>query len=62
MSNTSVNPARSIAAAAYGGSEALIQLWVFLVFPILGALLAGLLFRPMLDGVREADSAPLEEL
>lgn len=62
VSNTSVNPARSIAAAAYGGSEALIQLWVFLVFPILGALLAGLLFRPMLDGVREADSAPIEEL
>lgn len=62
VSNTSVNPARSIAAAVYGGSESLVQLWVFLVFPILGAVIAGLLFRPMLDGVHEAASAPLEEL
>lgn len=62
VSNTSVNPARSIAAAIYGGPEALGQLWVFLVFPIIGAVLAGLLFRPMLDGVRQAKSAPLEEL
>lgn len=62
VSNTSVNPARSIAAAVYGGGESLGQLWVFLVFPVLGAVIAGLLFRPMLDGVHEADSAPLEEL
>src|SRR5699024_10232673 len=62
VSNTSVNPARSIAAAAYRVSEAWVQRWVCFVFPLLGALLAGLLFRLMLDGVREADSAPLEEL
>lgn len=62
VSNTSVNPARSIAAAIYGGPEALGQLWVFLIFPILGAVLAGLLFRPMLDGVHEDKSAPLEKL
>ncbi|OAV62913.1 aquaporin Z [Enteractinococcus helveticum] len=31
VSNTSVNPARSIAAAIYGGGESLMQLWVFLI-------------------------------
>ena len=62
VSNTSVNPARSIAAAIYGGGESLVQLWVFLIFPVLGAVLAGLIFRPLLDGVQEAESAPLEEL
>lgn len=62
VSNTSVNPARSIAAAIYGGGESLAQLWVFIVFPILGAVIAGLLFRPLLDGVQTAKSAPLEEL
>lgn len=46
IDNTSVNPARSIAAAVYGGGWAWSQLWVFIVFPIVGGLLAGLLYRP----------------
>jgi len=45
VDNTSVNPARSIATAIYGGPEALSQLWVFIVFPILGGLLGGWLHR-----------------
>lgn len=49
VSNTSVNPARSIASAIYGGPEALAQLWAFLVFPIVGGLLAGFLFKPLFD-------------
>lgn len=49
IDNTSVNPARSIAAAIYGGVDALSQLWVFLVFPIVGALLAGWLQRALFD-------------
>ncbi|RBP67260.1 aquaporin Z [Brevibacterium sanguinis] len=53
VSNTSVNPARSIASAIYGGGESLMQLWAFLVFPIIGALLGGLVFKPLLDGVRK---------
>ncbi|WP_024803332.1 aquaporin [Nocardia sp. BMG51109] len=47
IDNTSVNPARSLAVAPYQDG-ALAQLWVFLVFPLvggaLGALLYGLLF------------------
>lgn len=45
ISNTSVNPARSIATAIYGGPDALGQLWVFLVAPIVGALLAGATYK-----------------
>lgn len=57
VSNTSVNPARSIASALYGGGEALSQLWVFLLFPIVGALIAGFLFRPLFDGTRRLANA-----
>ncbi len=49
VDNTSVNPARSIAAAIYGGTDALAQLWVFLVFPIVGALLAGFAHRALFE-------------
>ncbi|MBN9182772.1 MAG: aquaporin, partial [Microbacterium sp.] len=52
IDNTSVNPARSIATAVYGGVDALSQLWVFIVFPILGALLAGLAYRALFDGTK----------
>lgn len=52
VSNTSVNPARSIAAAIYGGPEYLAQIWVFIVFPIVGGLIAGLTFRAMFDGTK----------
>lgn len=45
ISNTSVNPARSIAAAVYGGGTAMRQLWVFIVAPLVGAALAGLVVR-----------------
>lgn len=50
IDNTSVNPARSIATALYGGTTALGQLWVFIVFPIVGALVAGFAYRALFDG------------
>jgi aquaporin Z len=37
VDNTSVNPARSLGTAVFGGSDALAQLWVFIVFPLVGA-------------------------
>jgi aquaporin Z len=49
IDNTSVNPARSIATAIYGGPDALGQLWVFIVAPIVGALFAGFTFRYLFD-------------
>ncbi|MET0734225.1 MAG: aquaporin Z [Microbacterium sp.] len=54
VDNTSVNPARSIATAIYGGGEALAQLWVFIVFPIVGALIAGFVYRALFDGTKKA--------
>jgi aquaporin Z len=47
VDNTSVNPARSIAAAVYGGGWAWGQIWVFIVFPIVGGLIAGFSYRPL---------------
>jgi aquaporin Z len=47
VDNTSVNPARSIATAVFQGSWALEELWVFIVFPIIGGLLGGLVWRAL---------------
>ncbi|WP_282165128.1 aquaporin Z [Cellulophaga baltica] len=45
VTNTSVNPARSTAQALFVGAEAMGQLWLFWVAPIVGAMLAGLLYK-----------------
>lgn len=45
VTNTSVNPARSTAQALFVGTEALGQLWLFWVAPIIGALLAGMVYK-----------------
>lgn len=55
IDNASVNPARSIATAVYGNVDALAQLWVFLVFPVIGALIAGYSYRALFD----TTSAPI---
>jgi len=39
VDNTSVNPARSLGTAIFGGGDALGQLWVFIIFPLVGAVL-----------------------
>ena len=45
VTNTSVNPARSLGVAIYAGDWALGQLWLFWVAPIAGALLGALIYR-----------------
>ncbi|MBU3070142.1 aquaporin Z [Aestuariicella sp. G3-2] len=45
VTNTSVNPARSTGVAVFQGSWALSQLWLFWIAPIVGAVLAGLVYR-----------------
>jgi len=52
ISNASLNPARSIATAILGGPTPLIQLWVFIVAPLLGALIAGFTWRFLFQGRR----------
>lgn len=45
VTNTSVNPARSISQAVFVGGIALEQLWLFIVAPIAGAILAGVVYN-----------------
>lgn len=45
VTNTSVNPARSTSQALFVGNWALGQLWLFWVAPIIGAILAGLVYK-----------------
>ncbi len=47
IDNTSVNPARSLATAVFQGSWALDQLWVFIVFPIVGGLIGALVWKAL---------------
>ena len=69
VSNTSVNPARSFGVALFAGGDALGQVWLFFVAPLLGAAVAGLSYRfvfpntsrvteelpePAADGTRDA--------
>lgn len=49
ISNASVNPARSTATAIYAGGEALSQVWLFWVAPILGGVIGGLFAKWLLD-------------
>jgi len=45
VTNTSVNPARSTGPALFAGGWALAQLWLFWLAPIVGALIAGAVYR-----------------
>ena len=45
ITNTSVNPARSISQAVFVGGWALEQLWLFILAPIVGAILAGIVYK-----------------
>lgn len=45
VTNTSVNPARSISQALFVGDWAVTQLWLFILAPIVGAILAGIVYK-----------------
>ena len=49
FTGTSVNPARSLAPALLQGGEALSQVWVFIAAPLVGALLASLFYKFVLE-------------
>lgn len=50
ISNTSVNPARSLAPAFISmDPDAVSQVWIFIVFPLLGALIASLIFKVLVS-------------
>ncbi len=45
VTNTSVNPARSISQALFVGDWAMSQLWLFILVPLLGAMSAGTVYK-----------------
>ena len=57
VTNTSVNPARSIGVGLFAGSDAISQLWLFIVAPIAGGLIAGFTYAFLL-GDDDAVSLP----
>ena len=63
VDNTSVNPARSIGTAVFAGGDHLPQLWVFIIFPLVGAVLGVLVWllvhdeRPRGHDLRHASPA-----
>jgi aquaporin Z len=61
VDNTSVNPARSLGAALFadGDSDALKQLWVFIIFPLIGAVV-GVIAWLVLDDARLEDTLLVE--
>lgn len=50
VTNTSVNPARSTGPALFVGDWALQQLWLFWIAPIIGAAIAGFVYKSVLEG------------
>jgi len=50
VTNTSVNPARSISQSVFVGGWAVEQLWLFILAPIVGAALAGLVYKYLGSG------------
>ena len=53
VTNTSVNPARSIGPAIFVGGWALSQLWLFIVAPLAGGLLGALVHRLLFSGSQQ---------
>ncbi|KFC72372.1 Major intrinsic protein precursor [Devosia sp. LC5] len=49
VTNTSVNPARSIAAAIFAQNGALGQVWLFIVAPLIGAALGAIIWKALLS-------------
>ena len=44
LDGTSVNPARSLGPALFGGGPALSQLWLFIIAPLVGGVIAALIY------------------
>jgi len=59
VDNASVNPARSLAPAVFVGDWAIAQVWVFIVFPIVGGIIGGIIYRFVMER-RGIDKAAAE--
>jgi aquaporin Z len=57
ITGTSVNPARSLGPAIFVGGDALNQVWVFIIAPFIGAALAAVVWKYLLEP-KEDEEAP----
>ena len=57
MTGTSVNPARSFGPALFAGGEALSQLWLFILAPILGGVLAAIVGKTVFETEKDSKLA-----
>jgi aquaporin Z len=55
VTNTSVNPARSLGVAWFAGGDALAQVWLFILAPVLGAVIAGGTYALVAGAARSED-------
>ncbi|HEY4047813.1 MAG TPA: aquaporin Z [Acidobacteriaceae bacterium] len=68
ITNTSVNPARSIGPAIFVGGWAIQQLWLFIVAPLIGAALAAGIYafirtgKPLITTQRAEEALPGEQI
>ena len=49
ITNTSVNPARSLSQAIFAGGVPLTQIWLFWLAPIVGAVFGGFIYKALLE-------------
>jgi aquaporin Z len=68
VDNTSVNPARSIGPALFAGGGAIAQLWLFIIAPLIGAVLAAAVYgliggeKPAIETVVAETALPSEQI
>ena len=63
VDGTSVNPARSLAPAIWARGWAISQVWVFIVFPLVGGVVGGLVYRSLFEQRRlRADTTERAEV
>lgn len=60
FTGTSVNPARSFGPAIFAGGDAFVNVWIFIIAPLVGAALAAFVYNYLSDGMPE--EAPAEEV
>ena len=53
LTGTSVNPARSLGPAIFAGGDALSSVWVFIVAPLVGGIIAALIYKGVISTVKK---------
>lgn len=62
ITGLSVNPARSLAPAPFVGGAALQQIWIFILAPIVGGVLAAIVAKNLLDTEEQKKLVPKEPI